>query len=77
MKALRRGVLSVLLQGLDSLFFEMGRLVPSSAERFCAGARLSKSVHQTQAMAMTFGFAHRLGQTSLAANSGPFMKYPG
>ncbi len=32
---------------------------------------------KARAMAMTFGFAHRLGQTLLAANSVPFMKYPG
>jgi hypothetical protein len=38
-----------------------------------------KSAHETSSHsdAMTFGFAHRLGQTLLAANSVPFMKYPG
>ena len=54
---------------------------PSSAERFCVRPCLSKSAHETSshslAWAMTFGFAHRLGQTLLAAKSVPFMKYPG
>ncbi len=76
MKALSQGVLSVLFQGLDS-FFEKGRFVPLSAERFCAGPVYPnrRTKPQAIAMAMTFGFAHRLGQTLLAANSVPFMKY--
>ena len=53
----------------------------SSARRLLPGGREKRSYvsssYESKYWAMTFGFAHRLGQTWLAAKSVPFMNYPG